>query len=440
MLTRLASLRVKLLAAMVVAAGAGLAGSYALVSSLAHSDELTADRAQALRTAGAVAREAAAGARPETFAAMQAVIPDERITVNRGGAVVYRAPPSPRPLELTVTVPFPGGQVVLHDHVSSAAPAGVSSLQITLIAGAALALVIGVAFVVATLLIRALRVPIEQATEAARRVAAGDLGARIGGLRVDEFAELGSTFDELASRLEASDRDQRRFLADVAHEIATPVNAIRGFATAIADGTMASDAERAEALALIDNQGRRFDSLLNDLRELTTLDLAETVRVDRIDLEDLCRELAARFRPEAAAAGIDLRMEDVRVPIPPFQSDRRLIETVLDNLLSNAVRYTSAGGTIRLSATTRQQSIVIAVRDTGIGIAPEHRKRIFERLYRVDEARDRASGGSGLGLALAQRAARAIGGNIELESESGAGSEFRLVLPAGRATAPSSRS
>lgn len=436
MLRRLASLRVRLLAAMVVAACAGLAGSYALVSNLAHSDELTADRAQALRTARAIAGRAAAGATPQAFAAMQAVIPDDRITVIRGGKAVYRAPPSPRPLELTVTVAFPGGRVMLRDHVSSAAPAGVSSLQITLIAGAALALVIGVAFVVATLLIRALRGPIEQATEAARRVAAGDLGARIGGLREDEFAELGTTFDELASRLEAADRDQRRFLADVAHEIATPVNAIRGFATAIADGTMASAAERSEALALIDNQGRRFDSLLNDLRELTTLDLAETVRVDRIDLKELCAELAARFHPEAAAAGIDLRMEDARIPIDPLRSDRRLIETVLDNLLSNAVRYTPAGGKIRLAVTPREGSVVVAVRDTGIGIAPEHRKRVFERLYRVDEARDRASGGSGLGLALAQRAARTIGGAIELESEPGSGSEFRLVLPAERTGAP----
>ena len=111
-----------------------------------------------------------------------------------------------------------------------------------------------------------------------------------------------------------------------------------------------------------------------------------------------------------------------------FRTDRRLLETVLDNLVSNAVRYTRSGGRIRLSVTDGRAGVVISVRDTGIGIAEEHRTRIFERLYRVDEARDRASGGSGLGLALAQRAARAIGGTIELESEEGVGSEFRLVV------------
>jgi two-component system sensor histidine kinase BaeS len=289
--------------------------------------------------------------------------------------------------------------------------------------------VIGVALVVATLLIRALRVPIQQATEAARRVASGDLSARIGALREDEFAELGSTFDNLVGRLEAADRDQRHFLADVAHEIATPVNAIRGFATAIADGTMNSESERAEALELIDSQGRRVDSLLRDLRELTRLDLTDSVRVDRVDVDELCRELVARFRPESAAAGVELQFEGTPASLAGFRTDRRLLETVLDNLLSNAVRYTRSGGRIHFSVTNRRGTVVISVRDTGIGIAEEHRTRIFERLYRVDEARDRASGGSGLGLALAQRAARAIGATIELDSEEGVGSEFRLVLP-----------
>ena len=315
-----------------------------------------------------------------------------------------------------------------------------NTIEFTLVAAAVLAIVIAVAFTVATLLIRALRVPIEQATEAARRVAAGDLGARIGGLREGEFAELGDTFDDLAARLEASDRDQRRFLADVAHEIATPVNAIRGFATAIADGTMTSEDDLVDALALIDNQGRRLDSLLHDLRELTTLDLTETVRAERIDLGELCTQLVARFRPQAAAAGIDLQLETGPAAGLTFQSDRRLMETVLDNLLSNAVRYTPPGGRIRVSTTADRARIIIAVRDTGLGIAPEHRKRIFERLYRIDEARDRASGGSGLGLALAQRAARTIGGTIEVDSEQGVGSEFRLVIPSGRVAPKSSHS
>ena len=432
MVARLASLRVKLLVAMVAAGCVGLAGSYVLISRLERADERSADRQKALVTAQAIAREVAAGATSADLASMQKVLLNDRIRVLRGGRQVYEGPPNPRPVELTVTAPYPGGEVVLIDHTSTAPSGALSTTELTLIAAALLTLVIGVAFVVATLLIRALRVPIQRATDAARRVASGDLGARIGTLKEDEFAELGSTFDNLVGRLEVADRDQRRFLADVAHEIATPVNAIRGFATAIADGTMRSGTERAEAVQLIDSQGRRVDSLLRDLRELTRLDLTASVRVDRVDVDELCRELVARFRPESAAAGVDLQFEGAPASLSHLQTDRRLLETVLDNLLSNAVRYTPSGGRIRLSVTSGRAGVVISVSDTGIGIADEHRSRIFERLYRVDEARDRASGGSGLGLALAQRAARAIGGTIELESEQGVGSEFRLVLPSAR--------
>ena len=435
MLARLASLRVKLLFAMVIAACAGLAGSYAIVSGLKHSDERTTDRNKALQTARAVANQAAR-LEADDFESIQRTLPNDQIVVRRNGQTVYTGPKNPRPLELTVTVPFSGGTVVLNDHESNIPSGGVGATEITVIAAAAILLVIAAALGVATMVIRALRRPIERATEAARRVAGGDLSARIGGLSENEFAELGSTFDEMAARLEAADFDQRRFLGDVAHEIATPVNAIRGFATALADGTMTGAGEQAEALALIDNQGRRLDSLLDDLRHLTRLDLAETVRAESIDLDDLCDDLAARFRPQAASAGIEFRGAAHRARRTSFRSDRRLVETVLDNLISNAIRYTPAGGTVELSTAVDQRGIEIAVKDTGIGIAPEHAKRIFDRLYRVDEARDRASGGSGLGLAIAQRAARAIGGRIELVSERGAGSEFRLVLPGAQRKMP----
>ena len=432
MIGRLASLRVKLLVAMVAAGCAGLIGSYLLISRLERADERSADRQKALTTARAIAREAAGGATGTDLRSMQKVLLNDRIRVLRGRKVVYEGPPNPRAVELTVTAPYPGGKVVLIDHTSTAPSGALSTAELTLIAAGLLTLVIGVAFIVATLLIRAVRVPIQRATEVARRVASGDLGARIGTLREDEFAELGSTFDDLVRRLEAADRDQRHFLADVAHEIATPVNAIRGFATAIADGTMKSGTERAEALDLIDSQGRRVESLLRDLREITRLDLTDSVRDDRVDVDELCRELVARFRPESAAAGVELQFEGAPASLAAFRTDRRLLETVLDNLLSNAVRYTPSGGRIHVTVTDGRGSVVISVKDTGIGIAEKHRARIFDRLYRVDEARDRASGGSGLGLALAQRAARAIGGTIELESEEGVGSDFRLVLPSTR--------
>jgi len=428
MLARLASFRLRLLASMVIVGIAGLVGAYVLVSAINHADENSADRAKALIVAQRVGLVVQSGAERDDLAAIQQTLPDDRILVYRGGALIYGGPLRPRPLELTVTAPYPGGRVVLEDHESRIRAPGLTAVQLILIAAGVIGLVIVAALVVVTYVVRALSLPIEHATDAARRVAAGDLSARIGQVEQGEFAELGSTFDDMVQRLEDSDRDQRRFLGDVAHEIATPVNAIRGFATALADGTMSTGADGAEAVALIESQGRRIDALLDDLRHLTRLDLTQTVGAERIDLGGLLADLVRRFAATAANAGIELRIDEP-LPSATFESDRRLIETVLDNFLSNAIRYTGSGGSVTVSARADPAAIAIAVRDTGIGIAPEHQRRVFERLYRVDEARDRASGGSGLGLAIAQRAARAIGGHIELSSQPGSGSEFRLVVP-----------
>jgi len=197
----------------------------------------------------------------------------------------------------------------------------------------------------------------------------------------------------------------------------------------LADGSLHTEAEREEAQKLIESETRRLTGLIDDLRALTRLDLAGGDRRVRVDLAALCRDAVVRFAPSARAAGIRLEADLKQVVV---DSDPRLIETVLDNLLSNALRYTPSGGRVDLRTRRARKEVVLSVRDTGIGIAPEQQVRVFDRLYRVDEARDRERGGSGLGLAIVQRAAQALGGRIELESEPGRGSEFRLLLPATR--------
>jgi two-component system sensor histidine kinase BaeS len=261
---------------------------------------------------------------------------------------------------------------------------------------------------------------------AADRVAAGDLEARIGTAGTDEFVRLANAFDSMAARLDSADHDQRQFLADVAHEIATPVNAISGLGAALADGTLATQEERADAAGLIEANTKRLESLLEDLRRLTRLDLAEPVAREEIDIADLCRSVRARFAPAAVEAGLDLSARPAHQHIT---ADRRLLETVLDNFVSNAIRYTPPGGSVNIQATRRGRAVVLSVADTGMGIDPEDVERIFDRFFRVDQARDRASGGSGLGLALAKRAAQAMDARLEVSSEPGRGSEFRIVLP-----------
>ncbi len=425
MLARLASLRLWLLAAMIASAAAGLGGASLLFRHLQLSQEHAGDAAQTLQEARGIAAQVQAGADVARLGALQALLVSDQLTVERGGRTIFQGPARPgRQLELRVSAPFNGGVVRIADYATLAAS---NTLDLTLITAGVLALVIVAAIVTATLVTRAVRVPVQRAIAAAERVSHGELSARMGASGPEELVKLGRAFDQMAARLERAERDQRQFLADVAHEIATPVNTISGFALALADGAAEGEAQRAEAKALIQAETGRLRDLLADLRELTRLDLTEGVRLAPVALAPFAHALVARFRPAATAAGIKLSHT---VRATAVLTDARLLETVASNLLSNAIRYTPAGGHVELRLRQHRGGLVLAVRDTGVGIAPEHQHRIFERLYRVDETRDRATGGSGLGLAIAHRAAQSLGGHLELESTPRQGSDFRLILPA----------
>jgi len=424
MLDALASLRTRLVVTMIATAVVGLGAATLVVGRVQAGEERSHDAVKARLTAHAIAAQAAAGATVRRFAALQSVLPNDQVTVVRAGRTVFAGPVRYGDAEVTATATFPGGYVsVVYASVDQGSTALIVAVA-AVVSGVILAAVI-----VAALMARAVRAPIERAIEAADRVAAGDLGARMDVSAPEEFARLGSAFDGMAARLESVDRDQRTFLADVAHEIATPMNAVAGFALALADGSIATDAERADAADVIGREVARLESLVDSFRRLTRLDLVEELARDEVDVGEALADVATRLRPAARAASVEIVVgrSDARLT-----ADRRLLDMVLDNLVSNAIRYTPAGGKVVLSATRDRERLTIAVADTGIGIAPEHQARVFDRLYRVDAARARASGGSGLGLAIAQRAARALGGRIELSSELGRGTEFRLVLPARR--------
>ena len=425
MIARLTSLRFWLLVAMVAAGAVGLFGAHLSFGKIQAAQERRADRHKAQQQADAMARQAASGAGRARFAALQAVLPNNQLVIVRDGRRVFVGPAiGGRELEVTVGASFAGGRVTVRDYES---PGKGPSWPLLLVVFGVIVLVIMAAWLVATLVTHAVREPVERAVAAADRLAGGDLSARMGASGPDELTRLGAAFDSMAERLESADQEQRRFLADVAHEIATPTNAISGFGMALADGSLQTDAERAEARALIESETRRLTNLIADLRALTRLDLAGEAHRDHVDLQELCSAAVARFAPAARAAGVRLDA-DLRPVV--VDSDPRMIETVLDNLLANAIRYTPPGGHVHVHLRRGRREIGIAVRDTGIGIAPEQRRRVFDRLYRVDEVRDRERGGSGLGLAIAQRAAQALDGRIELESEPGHGSEFQLLLPA----------
>ena len=287
-------------------------------------------------------------------------------------------------------------------------------------------LLIGEAWLAATMLARTVRKPISRAIETVDRLATGDFSARMGISGPEEFAHLSRAVDGVAERLKQADTEQKRFLADLAHEIATPLSAVSGFAFALVDQSARTAAERAEAADIVVRESDRLRQLLDDVRHLHRLELAESVRQEQVDIDVLCTQAAQRFRLAAEDAGVTLLVCAERFSVV---TDPRLTDTVVNNFVSNAIRYTPAGGRVQIQAHRRRSAIVIAVRDTGIGISPRDLERIFDRLYRVDKARDRATGGSGLGLAIARRAAQSLGARIEVESKPGEGSEFRLLLP-----------
>jgi two-component system sensor histidine kinase BaeS len=412
---------------MIFAGTLGLVGGRLAIGHIQESQERAGDHAKDAEIARAIAARVVAGDGRRVLLSIQSALPNDRILVYRGDRIVFAGNTvTDASFELEVSQTFPGGRVVVRDYHT---PTPDSSLRVTLAVGGSILLVIVVAVVAAGWLTGAIQRPIGRAAAAADRVAAGDYGARIGAVNPGEFGRLAEAFDLMADRLDAMDRDQRQFLADVTHEIATPVNAISGLAGALADGTVTGEEQRAEAAALIETHTERLGSLLDDLRRLTRLDLAEPVRWQESDVAVLVRGVLDRFRPAAGLAkvGLSARTEGCTVT-----TDRRLVETILDNLVSNAIRYTPAGGSVEIRETHSPRGVVLSVRDTGIGIAHDDLERIFDRFYRTDRARDRATGGSGLGLALARRCAQAVDARIEVSSDPGCGTEFRLVLPAHR--------
>lgn len=420
---RLASLRVWIVAAMISAGAVGGLAAYAAVGRVAHSEELAADRAKTQAVVDAIANELSRGASTGELAQLQRVLPNAQLIVERDGVRIFTGPTSRAgSVEVTVTAPIPRGHVTLVDHESA-----VAEPLVAIAAGLGVAaLVSAAALLTAGAIARSVRTPVERAVSLSGRIAAGDLQARVGRSGPGELSTLGVALDDMAARLEDQEDARRRFLADVTHEVATPLHTIVGYATAISDGTINSQAEHANAQRAIASATDRVNGLLTALRETATLDLFSTVHTDDVNVADVCAGVAARFELAATEKHLQLDIHPVATTI---RSDRRLIDTILDNLVSNAIRYTPTGGRITLTAEHTATYLTITVNDTGIGISPHHQRLIFDHLYRVDHARTRNTGGLGLGLTIARRAATAIGGNLTVTSTPSAGSQFTLSIP-----------
>ncbi|MGH7760757.1 MAG: sensor histidine kinase [Candidatus Dormibacteraceae bacterium] len=266
--------------------------------------------------------------------------------------------------------------------------------------------------------VRRMTRPMGSLIDAAGRIEAGDYSVQVAESGPRELRSVARAFNQMSARLKSSDEQRRGFLAELAHEFRTPLTVIRGQAEAIADGVYPGDTEH---FAPILDATQTLDRLVEDLRTLVLTDAGSLVlHKEPTDLGALAADTAESFGTQAAASHLKLAAE-VADNLPPVQLDPARIRSVLGNLLSNAIRHTPAGGSVRVAVSADGDEVAVIVTDTGDGIPPELLPRVFERFVKGAN-----SPGSGLGLAIAHDVVAAHGGTVEIQSVMGAGTAVTL--------------
>jgi signal transduction histidine kinase len=302
-----------------------------------------------------------------------------------------------------------------------------------LIRAGAVALVLSA--LLALLISRSVAAPLKRVAQAAAAIAQGQIGARAPLSGPTEARSLAHSFNVMAAEVEATQQAQRDFIANVSHELKTPLTAIQGFSQALLDGTAGDPEAARRAAQVIHEEADRMRGMVNELLTLARFDAGQVQMArQRVALQTLLEGCVERLAPQAQAAQVHIDLEaPERVMVV---GDRERLAQVFTNLLDNAVAHTPAGGSVRVRVPPPHEAgyVEIAVKDTGSGIPPEALSRIFERFYQVDPSRQR-SRGAGLGLAITQEIVEAHGGTITVESVEGEGTTFLVRLPTTR-TAP----
>ena len=303
----------------------------------------------------------------------------------------------------------------------------------------ALALAAGAALIVAVLasflISRQVVGPVQKMMVVSHRIAEGEYTERINvpGIvhsnQLDELDQLALSFNQMADKLEKTEIMRRQLLGDVSHELRTPLTAIKGYMEGLMDGVMSATPETYQQVFA---EADRLQRLVNDLQELSRVEAgAFSLDLKPVSINNLIETVASHLGRQFEEKGIHLQMKlDDNLPELAVDPDRIL--QVLTNLIGNALQYTQPGGSVYIHSTRNQNEAVITVTDTGIGIAPDQLPYIYKRFYRTDKSRSRTSGGSGIGLTIAQALVKAHRGRIWAESQGeGKGSAFHFTLPLG---------
>jgi signal transduction histidine kinase len=296
---------------------------------------------------------------------------------------------------------------------------------------------------VALLIFRPARKRLHSLEEAARAVGEGRTDVRADDSGGDEVSALAHTFNHMAGELEArtaalsaSDKARRQLLADVSHELMTPLTAIRGYTQTLAMPGLAMDeATRGRYFDIVDRETYKLEAIIGDLLDLAKLEGGgSTLTLEDVPVDDLFERIAERHDPVLSARNIEL----VRSVVPEdleLRCDLQRLEQALQNVASNAVRHTPDGGRLELRGELAGDKVRIVVRDTGPGIPPEHLPHIFDRFYKANAARTAtgAASGSGLGLSIVRAIVERHGGTVTANNAPDGGAVFEFLLPA---TAP----
>ncbi|HEV3469026.1 MAG TPA: heavy metal sensor histidine kinase [Pyrinomonadaceae bacterium] len=273
--------------------------------------------------------------------------------------------------------------------------------------------------------------PVAAMAQTARRIGAGSLDRQLPVADPrDELGQLATTFNELLARLSAAFARQRQFMADASHELRTPLSVMSTAADVTLKKPHRAEEEYREALRVMAEQTRRLSRIVQDMFTLARADAGSyPLRRKTLYLNDLLEEVARAGAVLASDKGLSVELGEL--PEAPLDGDEDLLRQMVLNLVDNAVKFTPAGGAVRLGLARRDGEYLLSVSDTGPGIPAEARDQIFERFYRADKARSRAEdGGAGLGLAIARWVAQAHGGELELAGSDPGGTTFVARIPA----------
>lgn len=276
-----------------------------------------------------------------------------------------------------------------------------------------------------SLLSRRLTGRLEKVTEAAEKLGRGKLDTRVAVDGDDELALLGETMNRMAERLDNQTTLRKKLTGDISHELRTPLTTIQSYIEAFLDGVLPADTQNLQAAL---DESHRLGRLVNDLQELTNAECRDRkITLRELDLNAFVKQETERARPLMRQKGIQLTFDPAGEKVTALAEDV-LLSRVLGNLLVNAGKYTPEGGQVRVATFRRGDRAGFTVSDTGVGISAEHLPNIFERFYRADPSRTRATGGSGIGLAIVLELVQAMGGTVDVESEPGVGSTFLVML------------